>query len=196
MEGADPSGASNATGRNQASEQHEQGTSAHATGLGAFAMRYSRSARKIWDKVVVRVPKPEAMLDTGLAVNPPMTNERPTVLSAALAIIAGMIVWLMVALTSARREAWDDPLYWWAAYPVAIVLAALLGAAFPYRPWRWAWLSFQGQFIAMVLLSGHIGSLWLPGLVMFTVLALPAMAVAQLAGKVAQAIERSRASRS
>lgn len=134
------------------------------------------------------------MLDTGLAANLPMTNERPTALPAGLALVAGILVWLMVALSSPRREAWDDPLYWWAAYPVCLVLAGLLGAAFPHRPWRWALLLFQGQVIAMLLLSDQIGSLWLPGLVMFAVLALPAMAVAQLAGKLAQFIERSGAS--
>ncbi len=134
------------------------------------------------------------MLDTGRADNLPMTNERATALPAALALAAGLLVWLMVALTSARREAWDDPMYWWAAYPVCLVLAGLLAAAFPHRPWRWALLLFQGQFMAMVLLSGQIGSLWLPGLVMFAVLALPAMAVAHLAAKLAQYIERSGSS--
>ncbi len=121
-----------------------------------------------------------------------MATEKPTALPAALATAAGILIWLMVALTSAKREAWDDPLYWWAAYPVAIVLAGLLGGAFPHRPWRWALLSFQGQFIAMLLLSGHIGNLWLPGLVMFAVLAIPAMVVAQLAGKLAQFVGRSK----
>jgi hypothetical protein len=55
-----------------------------------------------------------------------------------LAIAGGAILWLLAAAAGGRIEAWDSPLYWSVAYPLGVVLAGILGYAFPKRAWRWA----------------------------------------------------------
>ncbi|HUO68708.1 MAG TPA: hypothetical protein VMV37_14295 [Gammaproteobacteria bacterium] len=82
---------------------------------------------------------------------------------------------------SGRREAWDSPLYWSAAYPLCIVLAALLAYAAPERPGRWASAVMLVQPIVMVLKSGGDLGLLPLGLILFAVLTLPVLAVAKVA---------------
>ena len=100
-----------------------------------------------------------------------------------VAVVAGIVLWFAGAATSGQREAWDSGLYWALFYPLAIAASALLGYLFPERPWRWAVVLFAAQFVAMVLRSGEIGSLAPLGLVMFGILALPAVFAASLAAR-------------
>ena len=98
-----------------------------------------------------------------------------------VALAAGASLWLGTAAVSGRREAWDSPLYWSAAYPLCIALAALLAYLAPERPGRWSFSVMLVQPIAMVLASrGDFGLLPL-GLILFAALALPAFAVAKVA---------------
>jgi hypothetical protein len=103
-------------------------------------------------------------------------------LCAALAV--GASLWLGTAAVTGRREAWDSPLYWLAAYPLCIALAASLAYFAPERPARWAFSVMLVQPIAMVLASrGDFGLLPL-GLILFAILALPAFAAAKVAASI------------
>ena len=99
------------------------------------------------------------------------------------ALAAGASLWLGTAAVSGRREAWDSPLYWSAAYPLSIAVAALLAYAAPARPARWAFAVMLVQPIAMVLASGNDFGLVPLGLMLFAILALPAVLVARLVAR-------------
>lgn len=96
-----------------------------------------------------------------------------------VAIVGGAMLWLVTAAITGRREAWDSGLYWTVAYPLAIVLAGVLGYRVPERPWRWAWAILLAQAAVLAVADSDLSLLPL-GLIMFSVLALPAMAVARM----------------
>jgi len=101
----------------------------------------------------------------------------------AAAIGGGTILWLATAGISGKTEAWDSSLYWTATYPLAIALAGYLGYRAPERPWRWGLAVMLTQaFVLMV--SGSDFSLLPLGLVLFSVLALPAIALARFMAKI------------
>jgi hypothetical protein len=101
-----------------------------------------------------------------------------------VALGAGAAMWLGTAAVSGRREAWDSPLYWSAAYPLCIAVAALLAYFAPERPARWAFAVMLVQPIAMALGSGGDFGLLPLGLMLFAILALPAFAAAKVAASV------------
>jgi len=100
-----------------------------------------------------------------------------------IASVAGAILWLGTAALSGRREAWDSSLYWTVAYPLAIAVAGTLGYLVPERPWRWALAVMLTQALALAIAASSFG-LFPLGLIMFGVLALPAMGVASWAAAV------------
>lgn len=115
-----------------------------------------------------------------------------TPLAYTLSIIAGMSLWFWVSLASGKREPWDDAVYWTVAYPVAIVLAGILGFSFPERPWRWALTLFLAQFAAMTIRNGELGNLWPMGLMLLVVLSVPGMALGQFASWLRGKLVKSR----
>lgn len=100
-----------------------------------------------------------------------------------VAIVGGGILWLATAALSGNREAWDSSAYWTVAYPLSIALAGWLGYRFPQRPWRWGLAVMLVQAL-LLLMSGSGFGLWPLGLLLFSVLALPAIGVAQLMARV------------
>ena len=116
-----------------------------------------------------------------------MSATRTTV-AYAIAIIIGMSLWYWASISSNRREVWDAAIYWTIAYPIAIATLGAMGYAFPIRPWRWALTLFLGQFLAMVIRNGELGSMWPMGMVLMVVLSLPGM----LVGKVAARLRNKR----
>ena len=115
-------------------------------------------------------------------MSPAMSATRTTV-AYAIAIIVGMSLWYWASISSNRREAWDAAAYWTFAYPIAIAVAGVMGYLFPERPWRWALTLFLGQFLAMVIRNGELGSMWPMGMVLMVVLSLPGMLVGKLAAR-------------
>jgi hypothetical protein len=103
---------------------------------------------------------------------------RPTRLPLAIALIGGAIVWIAASLLMGRREPWDAPAYWVILYPLSLGGCGLLGYAFPYRAWLWAFALFWGQFLGMAVRNGELGGLWPLGMVLFAVIALPGVALA------------------
>jgi anaerobic C4-dicarboxylate transporter len=105
-----------------------------------------------------------------------LTNAQAYVLAGAI----GAGLWIAVMAISGRREAWDSPLYWTAAYPAGIAVAGVLGYLVPERAWRWALVLMSAQAVVLALAAASFGLLPL-GLIMFGILALPGAGVASLA---------------
>lgn len=100
-----------------------------------------------------------------------------------MAVAGGAALWLAAAVISGSREAWDSSLYWIVAYPLSIGLAAVLGYRFPERAWRWGLAVMLAQAVTLAVTAASFGLLPL-GLVLFAVLAMPAVALAGLAAKI------------
>ena len=96
----------------------------------------------------------------------------------AVAAVGGAALWLGVTAVSERREAWDSSLYWTVAYPACLLLAGVLGYLAPSRPWRWALAVMLVQPVVMILTSDGSFALLPIGLLLFGILALPAMLTA------------------
>ncbi len=100
-----------------------------------------------------------------------------------MAMVVGALLWILASVLGGRREPWDSAAYWGFAYPAAIFVAGCIGFFFPDRPWRWALALFGAQFVAMCILNGDLGNLWPLGLVLFAILATPAVFVATVASR-------------
>ena len=96
-----------------------------------------------------------------------------------LSFAGGALLWSTAALSAGGREPWDTGEYWAIYMPIACGLCGLLGFAFPDRTSRSALAVMLAQLPVMWTMHG-IGSLWLPGVVMLLVLALPGMLIAAL----------------
>ena len=97
--------------------------------------------------------------------------------ASAVTLKVGVVFWLLVAWRTPGGEPWDAPAFWTVVYPIALGIAAILGACFPRRAWLWALLLMVLQVPVVAVVSGF-GPLLLAGLVYALVLALPAMVVA------------------
>ena len=94
---------------------------------------------------------------------------------------SGLALWGVSALIANETEPWDSPLFWQAFYPLAILMAGVLGFAFPARPWRWA-VTFMIMQLPVMLVGGADFGLLPLGLVMLLLLSLPAIGLASAAG--------------
>ena len=110
-------------------------------------------------------------------------NNSNSKVAYSVAIVGGALLWLLTTALSGRTEAWDSALYWTVAYPLAIVLAGVLGYQAPERPWRWGLAVMLVQAVVLALTASGFGLLPL-GLIMFAVLALPAIGAATLAARI------------
>jgi hypothetical protein len=102
-----------------------------------------------------------------------------------VALVLGAALWVATSMLTGRREPWDASAYWAVAYPLAILASAVLGYIYPERAWRWPFAVFVAQFISMCVLNGELGNLWPLGLLLFAVLALPALLATTLAARLA-----------
>ena len=95
----------------------------------------------------------------------------------------GLLLWGASAQLGHNREPWDSALYWQASYPLAILLSAALGFAFPTRPWRWALVLMFGQALVMIATGSGL-SLFPLGLAVLLLLSLPPAAASEIAGRI------------
>jgi hypothetical protein len=109
-----------------------------------------------------------------------------TLAPLTIAAMAGAALFAVAALLIAKREPWDASLYWAVFYPASILVSALLGYGYPQRPWRWAIVLFEAQFLATCVRNGELGNLWPFGMLLFAVIALPAVAAAHLAARLSR----------
>lgn len=109
-------------------------------------------------------------------------NTKAASFAYVIAIAGGAILWLATAAISGRTEAWDSPSYWAVTYPLAILLAGYLGYKSPEKPWRWGLTVMCVQAVVLVISGSSYGLLPL-GLILFGVLALPAIGLAQITAR-------------
>lgn len=110
----------------------------------------------------------------------------------AIAALGGAALWQFTAMFGGRREAWDSPLYFTVAYPLAIVLAGVIAHLRPTRAWRFALVVMWSQAVVMTLTSGSGFSLLPLGLIMFGFLALPPIVIARVVSGAKQRREQGR----
>ncbi len=108
---------------------------------------------------------------------PPTTDTQPYL----IALLGGAALWVLTSLVSGRAEAWDAPMYWSVTYPLAILLAGVLGYRAPRLAWRWGLVVILVQAPVMLLTSGGSMGLLPLGLALFAILSLPAVAAAMFA---------------
>ncbi|NIJ29264.1 hypothetical protein FHT00_001197 [Sphingomonas insulae] len=113
---------------------------------------------------------------------------RPAALLALL--IAGGVYWQVVCQLDRVAEPWDAARYWTLWYPVSFVLAAVAGAAMPKRAWLAGIIVTAAQLPVMWANTG-IPALWMLGVAMCAVLAVPVSGVAALAGWTATRARRA-----
>ncbi len=101
--------------------------------------------------------------------------------AGAVTLKVGVVFWVLVAWRTPDGEPWDAPAFWTVVYPIALGIAAVLGACFPRRAWLWGLLFMMLQVPVVAVMSG-VGPLLLAGLVYALVLSVPAMAIAASAG--------------
>lgn len=101
-----------------------------------------------------------------------------------LSLVGGALVWVAISLVAGAPEAWDDPLYWRAGYPVLALITAVSGYLAWERPWRWALAVMASQMIVMLVQRGY-GTLLPVGAIVFLLLALPLFAPAYLGAWIA-----------
>lgn len=101
--------------------------------------------------------------------------------ASAVTLKVGVVFWVLVAWRTPGGEPWDAPAFWTVVYPIALVIAAVLGACFPRHAWLWGLLLMALQVPVVAVVSGF-GPLLLAGLIYALVLAVPAMAIAAAAG--------------
>lgn len=110
-------------------------------------------------------------------------NDRTVKIAYMLAIIGGAVLWQATAMISGKAEAWDASSYWTVTYPLSIILSGWLGYQFPEKPWRWGFSVMFGQ-AGMMILSNSDYSLLPLGLILFSLLALPAVGFVQIIARI------------
>jgi hypothetical protein len=103
-----------------------------------------------------------------------------------LAATAGLVVWLAIGFIAGRREAWDSNLYFAVGIPVMCVIAFAIAYRFPRRAWLLAIAIAFGQSVGLLFSGGSL-SLWPLTIVAMTVLSLPQLAAAIVAGRLSPA---------
>lgn len=96
-----------------------------------------------------------------------------------VAVVTGILVWVVVSNATGRREAWDSQWYFLISVPVVCIVSAALGFVEPSKPWRWGVAPLVGQFSWMLFTQGP-GNLLPLGVVVFGVLSVPSIITARI----------------
>jgi hypothetical protein len=102
-----------------------------------------------------------------------------------VAAACGAAIWILIALVSGRKEAWDSGLYFSAGIPAGCLISAAFAFLEPNRSWRWGVLPSVGQF-AWMLLSHGLGNLLPLGVIVFGVLSVPPIIAARIGALIAR----------
>ncbi len=108
-----------------------------------------------------------------------------------VAVLCGIAAWLLVSQLTGRREAWDSGEFFVYVIPAPCVLASVLAYIEPASAWRWGFLQFMGQLLALLFSAASFGLLPL-GVVAFAVLSVPAILAAKAGAALRPRIEEAR----
>lgn len=97
----------------------------------------------------------------------------------AVAIGAGLLVWVSMSLFSGKTEGWDTPAYFGLGIPFLCIVAGALATKEPRRAWRWAALPLVAQAVFMTV-QGGFGNMLPLGIVVFLVLSVPLLVAAYI----------------
>jgi hypothetical protein len=100
-----------------------------------------------------------------------------------LALLAGFALWMIASAATGKREPWDASVYWVAVYPLAVLSSGMLAYRSPTHATLLALAVFEGQFLGMAVRNGELGNLWPLGMVLFAIIALPAVVAARMAAR-------------
>ncbi|SFO17197.1 hypothetical protein [Sphingomonas sp. OK281] len=98
-----------------------------------------------------------------------------------LAVIS-VLYWLLVSHVSGTKEPWDAAGYWLIWYPGSLLLSAFGGFAFGRRGWSAGAIVTFAQLPVMWVNTGF-GGLLIVGVAILTVLAVPAVILSALFGR-------------
>ena len=101
-----------------------------------------------------------------------------------VAPVCGAAIWIVIALASGRKEAWDSGLYFSVGIPAVCLVSAVFGFLEPRRSWRWGVLPMIGQLVWMLLSQG-VGNLLPLGVIVFGVLSIPSIITARIGAFIA-----------
>lgn len=103
-------------------------------------------------------------------------------------LLVGLLYWQLVSQFSGAKEPWDAEGYWRIWYPGSLVLSALGGFVLRRRSWLAGVIVTLAQLPVMWVNTGF-GGLLTVGATILCILAVPAVAVSMIGGRLA----RSRA---
>jgi len=106
-----------------------------------------------------------------------------------VAAACGAAIWILIALASGRKEAWDSNLYFSLGIPAVCLVSMVFGFFEPHRSWRWGVLPLVGQ-LAWMLLSQGPGNLLPLGVIVFGVLTVPSIIAARIGAAIARKTAR------
>jgi peptidoglycan/LPS O-acetylase OafA/YrhL len=94
--------------------------------------------------------------------------------------VLGFTTWTAFGALTQRREAWDDPLYFFTLLPVLSILAGVAGWLSPRRAWLVAPALAVSQLVALFVQNPGGSNLWPITLVLLAMLHVPALLLALL----------------
>lgn len=112
--------------------------------------------------------------------------------AAVLAALTGVLLEVVVELVTGRREAWDSPVFWTSGLPAAIIASFGIGLLAKGRAWLATLAVAPGQFAAMTIRAGEVGSLWPLGLALSAILSAPFVAASFAGWKLRSMTRKTR----
>ena len=100
-------------------------------------------------------------------------------------LLASLVYWQVVSHVSGAKEPWDAEGYWRIWYPGSLALSALSGFVLARRGWLAGLIVTFAQLPVMWANAG-IGGLLMVGVIILCILAVPAVAMSAIGGRLAR----------
>lgn len=104
--------------------------------------------------------------------------------------IVSLLFWTVVSAITGGAEPWDLAHYWTIIYPAGLALSVIIGAVLKRSQWSAGAIVMFAQ-IPVILASSGTSAMLGAGIVYAAILAIPAIALSWLAGRLRQAHSRT-----
>ena len=104
--------------------------------------------------------------------------------------VVSVLYWLFVSHVSGAKEPWDAAGYWLIWYPGSLLLSAVGGVAFGKRGWSAGAIVTVAQ-LPVMWVNTEFGGLLIVGVAFLAILAVPAVMLSALFGRLRVASRRS-----